>query len=320
MCAETSPARQTHTPSPPSQAHAESSSLSVTKNLAHEKQERYVAEGFCKYYAEQFGLSCILLEIADSPDIHVRVGEKDVYLELAQYRETGARNDAFERDRALKKYLNCAWATDDSVNETSVTLNYRLKNQKYMMPRSESPLAATFLAELRSFVAGHAKTSKGKGRILRFRPAADWKNAKSVTRMDQFFERLERFPTLGGFCESIALIYQPGLRYATISSSLDAYSTAFDKREVQTLMSKKIMKIPNYRKKLGSDANLWLLIYSEGWRSVGRLFERNKDIETAKAVFKDLKKGPARFDQVWWGDELEQAQSGILVRLDKGAS
>jgi hypothetical protein len=290
------------------------------KNHDHEEHEKYILEGFCRTYAQQFQKSCDLIEVRDSPDGIVKLDGELVGIELAEYREQGPRNTDQGRDRLLMQFLYNEWKKDISLQHFTCTLTYHIDpDGNHQIPSTKNNQAARLFADIKRLILQRAIEKPDSFKTYRFHPKEDVPRFQRHDRgTSRYHLASEEWPDLAKYCSDIGLQFHPGHRGWLQGSSLNAYFfTSLDMKEIEKVVKAKLEKVPYYRSRLKPGQTRWLMIYSEGWNPTSRVYEKEQ-LESAKEFIRNIasETGPG-FDAIWWADEVEQPNGGQIIRMDQ---
>ncbi|MBI5761959.1 MAG: hypothetical protein HZA51_00390 [Planctomycetes bacterium] len=233
------------------------------------------------------------------------------YVELAQYREQGAYNEAYDRDWLYKHAHVEAWIHDPKVNTCSVALSYKKKGDSFLIPAGrDGKHQKDVIADLKKIVIDNRPLKDRANVSLRF--ASDARVAR-YTRLPSRHRWISEsmYPLASEFFDSLRIMRHDDLQLGLPRTSLDQRFTGFDYSMVERLIINKAAKLLKYRS-IAGHAPVILLLYSDGTHPCGRTpyFDFNRDTFFGR-LREMLRQQPGQFDQVFWGNDLLTSSASL---------
>jgi len=283
----------------------------------HRKRSETIARAFCEAYARRFGISAeFVVSEKNRIDAIIRVGTKEVALELVGYRQRDPFLKVEHADSELKK------AISDELGKPGIPpLNVRLEWKENSRRTGEScpsarqaqvPPVGTeecrqFLSELVALARRVSNDNSLSGKRIRFGSAraAAQLPATVCTVLDK-----SHFPYLARYCSFVRLTIQECSASPTIGSSADVRHIGLDGTQLREKVDNKIQKAGKYRER-AQGRPIWLVVHCDGWPLSAQLWESDQD-RALQIVGECCVQSSGAFERVWW---LQDAKLGDSARI-----
>jgi hypothetical protein len=276
--------------------------LTAIKQCAKTEREIAVITRFCAWYAGDHVVRCDFIRLGDSnkgePDAFICVGEKETAVELARYRELGPHNEKLHCDEVLKKAIFDAGINDSSLSGFRPDIRYRGTDARdYHFPRPTERQA--FKLELFNLLRRFG-TATDSSREVRFSDPTSIESKRRHDRQRTYVAN-EEYPQLSAYLGGVVIHPNPGKCMGYPRSSMNSRFTHNDFESVTETVRKKLTKLPNYRRAVGS-LPVWLLYYSEGNVCTGRLAGLDYNERVVDHIRGLCSQSVDQFDAIWWAD------------------
>ncbi len=283
--------------------------------LTKQKREQFVAQRFCEIYRTIANVPCDVLELDDAPDALLSIDGKEVFLELAGYREQGPHNASYDADTKIKNLIIQRWEDNPELQLFTPRPQYRDGASAFQLPRQSQELD-NFVSELEAFILSLDKTRLEEFTLFAFKPLAELQQYRHADRRTSYVA-CEDYPTLSRFCDKLTIQYHPEIRTSMPSSSLNTRWTGLDEEELVAVVASKLQKLPKYRERAGGRP-IWLLLYSEVWPPTARLPHDGLVPRAIEIIRAAANGGADAFEAIWWGQEIG-VDSGSLHAVTRAA-
>lgn len=247
------------------------------------------------------------------PDFRLQNGDRIVGLELARYREQDSRNCVAELDGDFQQFMHDQWIDDPEVHHCGLCLIYRREGNRILVPPRSC--WGTVHAELREFVQRLGRPPIPCEFRFELYEREDQEYLEFVARHRGPILSKRQFPALCRWFSLIGAHWHPNLIVGLPHTSGSSGCTGADTRELERVIRGKMAKAATYRANLPQSAELWLLLYNEGWPATAHISNEvimGRLLDSAQAVL-----GAAgAFDRAFWHKDAYVQPVGPLLELD----
>lgn len=285
---------------------AKATCRNMGKKTAEARFERCVADKFCEFH--DGGPRVIQANNPPAPDFMLALGDQEIMLELAQYRDQGPKNAGVERDDEFKNYFLNKWLYESDFNQFDVEFVYRTSDTGApLIPavRKGQEQADKVITELKSLITSLGREACGAGgATIVLVPQSDIKKYQRLRAMNMtmnMYRANEDFRTLAKYFSEIHVRYTDGVKVGCPHTSISEGHYVPDWDEMRKVLKSKHEKLAQYRSVAGGRP-VCLLFYEDGGYT-GRIPPATLD-EVIQFLRAEISKFQDRFDEVWWGHDM----------------
>lgn len=284
-----------------------------------EASELEVAQIFCNWYSREYSVPCsVICKLPEpAPDVLIRVGNTNVALELARYREQGIHNQLYQLNSDFMSALSARFNKfgRNRLPRCTPRLDYRQRQGKpgyYEIPHPNR--WREFGDELIALLKSQRKPRESSQVMqLLFIHRMDLGESKFINRQYQYLAN-ESHPILSEYCKGVNLLWHPDLGIQPPRSSMNSRFTHIDWQEIERMIRQKLSKVTAYRSAV-PDTPVWLLYYADGFTPTGRLPGKEHNVEVVSRLKALLAEQQSGFDIVWWADEYNAINGPTVFKV-----
>jgi len=239
----------------------------------------------------------IIHDSRENPDFLLCSESNKVGLELVSYREQGPRNEVHDHNWKLRRFICDEWIDDITVHHYDVSLIYRMSGDRFLLPKKSC--WAGLLYEIKTIAQSLPRLKESARFSIELHEKVDERFVEFLSRRQMHFLVGTEYPILCQHFRKLSLSYHPGLIVGWPCTSASSGNTGADTEELRKILDGKLNKAPSYREAIPSDAELWLLIHSDGWPMSAHIANdiiMNQLIDKANTILRES----GEFTRVYW--------------------